>query len=68
MIKEIVIESKNFNETITITSPNGIDIYDGVVHDIIERCNKESALEIEDLYLSDSDVESESEKSIKENA
>ncbi len=65
MIKEIVIESKAFEETITITSETGIDIYKGVVHDIIERCAKESKLELEDLYLSDSDEESEEEVILK---
>ena len=61
MIKEIVIESKAFEETITITSDTGMDIHNGVVHDIIERCKKESEPELESFYLSDSDEESEEE-------
>lgn len=61
MIKEIVIESKAFEEVITITSDTGIDIHKGVTHDIIERCKKESEPKLESFYLSDSDEESEEE-------
>ena len=64
MIKEIVIESARFNETITITSKDGIDLYSGVVYDIIQRCKEESANDIKNLYSTestDSDEESDSD-------
>ena len=58
MIKEIVIESTKFEEVITITSNEGIDIYDGVIHEIIKLCDKKS----EDIESDrDSDIDSESD-------